>query len=85
MKFLITGGCGFLGSNLAVEVLKRGHELFIFDNLFRHGSADNLKWLQSLGNFKFYHSDIRSYNDVEFVIKEVQPDIVFHLAGLRLQ
>lgn len=81
MKFLITGGCGFLGSNLAAEVLKKGHELFVFDNLFRYGSAENLKWLQSLGEFKYYHADIRSYNDVEFVVKEVKPDVVFHLAG----
>ena len=33
MKYLITGGCGFLGSNIASEVLKRGDELYIFDNL----------------------------------------------------
>ncbi|MCK5187996.1 MAG: NAD-dependent epimerase/dehydratase family protein, partial [Deltaproteobacteria bacterium] len=45
MKYLITGGCGFLGSNLASEVLSRGEELFIVDNLYRHGSYENLKWL----------------------------------------
>ena len=45
MKILITGGCGFLGSNLAAEVIKRGDELFIFDNLYRAGSEQNLKWL----------------------------------------
>ena len=38
MKYLITGGCGFVGSNLASEVLKRGGDLFIFDNLSRTGS-----------------------------------------------
>lgn len=81
MKFLITGGCGFLGSNLAAEVLKRGHELFIFDNLFRHGADSNLAWLRTVGEFRHFHCDIRSYNDVEFVIKETNPDIVFHLAG----
>ena len=37
MKYLITGGCGFIGSNLAAEVLKRGEELFVLDNLFRYG------------------------------------------------
>jgi CDP-paratose 2-epimerase len=81
MKILITGGCGFLGSNLAAEVLKRGDELYVFDNLFRNGSQENLKWLQQIGKFVFFHSDIRSYNDVEFVVKNVKPDVIFHLAG----
>lgn len=81
MRYFITGGCGFLGSNLAEEVLKRGNELFVFDNLFREGAAENLKWLKTKGSFKHYHADTRSYNDVEFAIKEVKPDVVFHLAG----
>ena len=42
MKYLITGGCGFIGSNLAQEVLNRGEELVVLDNLFRYGSAQNL-------------------------------------------
>lgn len=81
MKYLITGGCGFVGSNLAAEVLKQGEELFIIDNLFRYGSDDNLRWLRSLGEFKYYPYDTRNINDVETVIKEVQPDYIFHLAG----
>lgn len=81
MRYLITGGCGFLGSNLAAEVLNRGQELFVFDNLFRGGSFQNLHWLREKGSFKFYQSDIRSINDVEFAIKDCQPDVIFHLAG----
>lgn len=41
MKYLFTGGCGFVGSNLAAEVLKRGEELFVLDNLYRFGSAES--------------------------------------------
>lgn len=81
MRYLITGGCGFLGSNLASELLKRGEELFVFDNLFRYGSEQNLAWLQQQGKFKFYRSDIRSYNDVEYAIRDSKPDVIFHLAG----
>jgi len=81
MKYLITGGCGFIGSNLAAEVLKRGEELFVFDNLFRYGSSSNLDWLRKRGDFKFYPYDIRNNNDVETVIKEVKPDYIFHLSG----
>ena len=81
MKYLVTGGCGFVGSNLAAEVLRRGEELFVFDNLYRFGSADNLKWLQKQGEFKYYPRDIRNANDVETVVREVRPDYIFHLAG----
>jgi CDP-paratose 2-epimerase len=81
MKYLITGGCGFIGSNLAAEVLKRGEELVVFDNLFRHGSGSNLEWLKAKGNFTYYPFDIRNNNDVETVIKNEKPDVVFHLAG----
>ena len=81
MKYLITGGCGFLGSNLASEVLNRGKELIIFDNLYRVGSYENLKWLQGQGDFKFIHGDIRNREDIEKLIKEEKPDVIFHLTG----
>ena len=81
MKLLITGGCGFLGSNLASDALVRGDELVIFDNLYRNGSRENLDWLKNLGDFKFEHGDIRNQNDITRVIKAFQPDAIFHLAG----
>lgn len=81
MKYLITGGCGFLGSNIAAEILKRGGEVFVFDNLSRLGSEANLAWLQSVGNIKFYKGDIRVYSDIENVVKKVNPNVIFHLAG----
>lgn len=82
MKVLITGGCGFLGSNLAAEILKRGDDLIVFDSLFRFGSSFNLEWLRSMGvDFNFIHGDIRNVNDVEQVIKNLRPDAIYHLAG----
>ncbi|MDM7273529.1 NAD-dependent epimerase/dehydratase family protein [Sulfurihydrogenibium azorense] len=81
MKYLITGGCGFLGSNLAAEVLKRNEELIIFDNLYRVGSYANLEWLKTQGEFKFIHGDVRNREDIEVLIKNEKPDVIFHLAG----
>lgn len=81
MRYLVTGGCGFLGSNLSSEVLGRDEELFVFDNLYRPGAIENLAWLRSFGNFPFIHSDIRNSNDVDKVIKDIKPDVIFHLAG----
>ncbi|MCL0048690.1 GDP-mannose 4,6-dehydratase [Dehalococcoidia bacterium] len=81
MKYFITGGCGFLGSNLAHEVLGRGEELCVFDNLSRLGSVENLAWLQETGEFEFRQGDIRNWNDVDRVVATFKPDVVFHLAG----
>tara|TARA_R110001632_G_scaffold60284_2_gene146326 strand:+ start:96240 stop:97265 length:1026 start_codon:yes stop_codon:yes gene_type:complete len=81
MRYLITGGCGFLGSNIAIELLKQGHELIIFDNLSRFGSYQNLEWLKKHGEFEFVHGDIRNTNDVEHIIKTQKPDVIYHLAG----
>ncbi len=81
MKLLVTGGCGFLGSNLASQALKNGWELVVFDNLSRSGAIDNLTWLKGEGEFRFVHGDIRNRNDVHRVVAEVVPDAVFHLAG----
>lgn len=81
MKILITGGCGFLGSNLAEDALANHDELVVFDNLQRPGSRENLAWLQTLGQFSFIHGDIRNPNDIGSAVVASQPDAIFHLAG----
>ena len=81
MKYLITGGCGFLGSNIAAEILRKGHELTIIDNLSRDGAGDNLEWLRGQGQFNFVADDVRSSEAVDSVIDGCKPHVVFHLAG----
>ena len=81
MKVLITGGCGFVGSNLAAHALRSGIEVCILDNLSRNGSARNLEWLRRLGRFVFEKRDIRDAVGVDAVIQRFQPDHVMHLAG----
>lgn len=81
MKLLITGGCGFLGSNLASDAMIRGDELIVFDNLYRNGSRENMAWLQEQGKFAFEYGDIRNQNDITRVIQSCKPDVIFHLAG----
>lgn len=81
MKYLITGGCGFLGSNIASEILRHGHELVVFDNLYRFGSYQNLEWLKKQGEFEFIHGDIRNTNDVERSVCTHKPEVIYHLAG----
>jgi CDP-paratose 2-epimerase len=79
--YLVTGGCGFVGSNIAATVLARNEKVVVFDNLSRHGSTANLEWLRSIGDCGFLHGDIRNASDVETLIKREQPDVIFHLAG----
>jgi CDP-paratose 2-epimerase len=81
MKLLITGGSGFLGSNLAEDAIARGDDLVVFDSLYRSGSRENLAWLQAQGKFRFEHGDIRNHNDITRLVQEFEPDVIFHLAG----
>lgn len=81
MKFLITGGCGFLGSNIASKLLQNGQKVIVFDNLNRVGSTNNLEWLKTQGLVEFIHGDIRNTNDVNQLLNAHKPDIVYHLAG----
>jgi CDP-paratose 2-epimerase len=90
MKALITGGCGFVGSNLAAYLLEQDaaelNDVTVFDNLSRHGAAANLTWLRTLSSAEhnpvaFVHGDIRNAFDVEAAIKQIKPDVIFHLAG----
>jgi len=81
MKYLITGGCGFLGSNLASEALSRGKELAVFDNLSRQGSVTNLEWLKKQGDIHFVRGDIRDPFAVGGIIADFNPHVIYHLAG----
>jgi CDP-paratose 2-epimerase len=81
MKILIFGGCGFLGSNLADETLRRGDELAIFDNLAREGSDKNLAWLKGKGGFAFHNASVADAERVGQAVRDFRPDIIFHNAG----
>jgi CDP-paratose 2-epimerase len=81
MAYLITGGCGFLGSNLAAELIGRGQKVVVFDNLSRHGSSSNLEWLRGLGEFEFVHGDVRNTHDVDGTVRRPEIDVIYHVAG----
>lgn len=81
MKYMITGGCGFLGSNIASQVLNQKDELLVYDNLSRVGGEENLEWLESLGKFEFVKANTNDFETLSNVIKRYQPDVIYHLAG----
>ena len=81
MTLLITGGCGFLGSTLAADAIRRGEEPIVFDNLSRVGSEQNRAWLDTLGTVRFVRGDVRDADAVAALVRDAQPTVIFHLAG----
>lgn len=85
MKLLITGGCGFLGSNLAAFYLEQGAEVVLADALFRSGSERNLRWLQQKApadRLHFHHIDIAEEIALVEVFRRHAPfDFVCHVGG----
>jgi len=65
MRILVTGGAGFVGAHLAVELAARhpAHELVALDNLYRRGSELNLPRLAEAG-VRFVHGDVRELEDL---------------------
>ncbi|MAG07884.1 ADP-glyceromanno-heptose 6-epimerase [Candidatus Woesearchaeota archaeon] len=72
MRTLVTGGAGFIGSNLALELEKQGHEVVVVDNVFS-GTKDNLKEFKG----KFIEKDVSL--PIEF---EDKFDVIFHIAAI---
>ena len=64
MKILITGGAGFLGSNLAEKLLARGEEVIALDN-FRTSLHSNVERLKSYDKFSFVEQDVIEPFDIE--------------------
>lgn len=62
MKILITGGMGFVGSNLAIHLSKQGHKVTVMDNLVRRGSELNINKFKDYV-IEFIHGDIRNTED----------------------
>jgi CDP-paratose 2-epimerase len=81
MRALVTGGIGFIGTNLSDRLLRDGHEVILFDNLSRSGVQYNLGWLRAKygKRLQFVQSDVRDFDAILTTIKNI--DVVFHLAG----
>jgi CDP-paratose 2-epimerase len=80
-KLLVTGGCGFIGSNLMDRLLARGERAVAFDNLSRRGSAINADWLRGRhgSRFELIQADIRDAGAVAEAARDA--DAIYHLAA----
>jgi CDP-paratose 2-epimerase len=81
MKFFITGGAGFIGSNSADYFARQGHDIILFDNMTRIGGPANVEWLcqQHGDRIQLIEGDIRDYEALTQTIGGA--DVVLHLAS----
>jgi len=80
-KIFISGGAGFIGSNLARLYLGKGSHVVVYDNLSRPNSEKNLQWLRACkkGKLEFIKGDIRELRTIKRYIKDCS--LVFHEAA----
>lgn len=81
MNTLITGGAGFIGSNLAHKLMAGGHTVIIYDNLSRLGADKNVAWLRAeCGNrWTLLQADVRDPQGLRQAAAHA--DVIYHLAA----
>ena len=80
MKILVTGGAGFIGTNLAIYFANKGHHVISMDNLARRGTENSLPQLKK-HNVKFIHGDIRNKEDFLHHHLPTDIDIILNTAA----
>lgn len=84
MHVVVTGGAGFIGSNLAAAYLRGGHRVTVLDSLYRPGTERNLAWLEAQPGAErlgYVHGDVRDAALVEEVVGASDVQLVFHFAS----
>lgn len=84
MRLLITGGAGFIGSHILLELLPLGHDICVIDDFSnsQRVSLERVKML-SLRPFEVYSLDLGNYERLNTICREFKPQAVIHLAGLK--
>ncbi len=81
-KWLVTGGAGFIGTNLVLRLLDDGDEVVVIDDLSREGSKDNWDLLQIKSYCSLHCLDISNQENIDGLLKSISGiDYIVHLAG----
>lgn len=75
MKIIVTGGAGFIGSNIVDALIKEGHEVAVVDNLST-GREENVN-----ASAQFFNTDITDNEALENVFENFRPEVIFHAAA----
>jgi dTDP-glucose 4,6-dehydratase len=79
MRAVVTGGAGFMGSALVRRLLEEGYEVHVVDKFTYAGRPENLK--EVMDKIKIHKVDVADFDSFYKTIKEVEPDVIFHLAA----
>ncbi len=84
MEVLVTGGAGYIGSHTCVELLNKGYDVIVIDNL-SNSNPESLNRVQELTGktLKFYEGDVRDEALLTKIFEENKPECVIHFAGLK--
>lgn len=91
MRILITGGAGFIGTHLALELQRRGNEVILLDRFSNYYSTElkrmRVKSILGVQSDTILTSDLQNFEETNKVLKSVKPKVIVHLAaqpGVRL-
>tara|TARA_Y100000996_G_C22489101_1_gene629432 strand:- start:170 stop:1180 length:1011 start_codon:yes stop_codon:yes gene_type:complete len=81
---LVTGGCGYIGSHCAVELLANGNDIIIIDNL-SNSSRKTLKLIKKIVNkdFLYFKYDVKNKKHISKIFEQYNINTIFHFAGLK--
>lgn len=81
MTLLITGGCGFIGSELIRQAIAQGRDVVNIDALTYAANPASLKSIENKPNYRFQQIDIRDRSALKKVFKDIRPETIIHLAA----
>lgn len=84
MKLLVTGGAGYIGSHTAVELLTKGHDVVVIDNL-SNSSREAIKRVEEISgkSVEFHEADVCDREALDTIFAEGDIDAIIHFAGLK--
>ena len=81
MRFIVTGGAGFIGSAMVRRLIARGDEVLNIDKLTYAGDLRSVAECQGRSNYRFLHADIADGAAIAAAFRDFSPDRLIHLAA----